>query len=188
MLATQAQSPHCKHTVPKIPNKYSQKFNGATSFPNPTFYGRVRQICYSKTGGPIVGNRSQIHECVHWERKRDRAVSCLWIHKSDLFCTAVKRFLNPLPHSSPYLAVLFPLCTILLFSFWAMPVHTAIVGLGCLKVCDKSSVQLWNCNFAVDLTVSCLRGETFQFNYIDKDLCLIVVYIKNLPLSMFDYS
>ncbi len=76
----------------KIRKKYYQKFNCAALFPIPTFIylwafyiflRSVRIICCSKIGGPIVGNRSQFH------------FLCLGIHKSDLICSALKRFLNP---------------------------------------------------------------------------------------------
>ncbi len=85
---------HCKDTVPKIGNKYSQKWNCAASFPFPTFMylwaifyifpRSVRLFCCSKIGGPCEYiNRSQIHEC--WNREWGCAVSFLEIHKWILF-------------------------------------------------------------------------------------------------------
>ncbi len=71
----------CKDTVPKIRNKYSQKWNCAASFPIPIYI-----IPRSVHRGNIK-NRSQIHKCGIW-KKWDRPVSFLGIHKSDLLCSA----------------------------------------------------------------------------------------------------
>jgi hypothetical protein len=67
---------HWKDTVPKIRNKYFQKWNCAASFQIPTsmylwtiyiFPQSVHLHCCSKIGGQIV-NYSQIHEYGNWER------------------------------------------------------------------------------------------------------------------------
>ncbi len=62
---------HCKDTVLKILNKYSQKLN-----------------CCSKIGRSWEYiNRSQKQECWNWER--GLTVSFLGIHKSDLLCSVI---------------------------------------------------------------------------------------------------
>ncbi len=97
----------------KIRNKYYQKFNCAALFPIPTFIylwafyisiRSVRLICCSKIGGPIVENRSQIHECGNWER--GRAVSCLEVHYINRILFAV--LWNN--HCEPFFCFLFEQC------------------------------------------------------------------------------
>ncbi len=72
---------HCKGTVPKIGNKYFQKWNCAATFRIPTFMylwaiyimpQSVRLFDCGKIGGPGLYciNHSQIHECGNWERGR----------------------------------------------------------------------------------------------------------------------
>jgi hypothetical protein len=75
---------HCKETIAKIRNNYSQKRNCGYSpnFPSPTlmflwallyihiFPWSVCLFCCRKIGGPNVGiyvDRSQAHECGHWD-------------------------------------------------------------------------------------------------------------------------
>ncbi len=88
---------HCT----EIRNRYSQKWNGASSFQISAFMFLWAiyipkigpPIFCSKIGGPIIWeyiNRSQIHECGNWER--GRAVSFLGIHKSN--CRIGGRFQN----------------------------------------------------------------------------------------------
>ncbi len=87
---------HCKDTVPKIWNKYSQKWNCVASLEIPTFmylrainiYPRsVHLFCCNRwtDHGNIHINLSHLHECGNWER--GHAVSFLGIHKSDLLCS-----------------------------------------------------------------------------------------------------
>ncbi len=68
---------HCKDTIPKIRNKYSQKRNCAAPDPIPTFMflwaiylfpWSVCLFCFRKIGGPNVGilDRSQTHEHGNW--------------------------------------------------------------------------------------------------------------------------
>ncbi len=74
---------HCKDTLPKIRNKYSQKWNCAASFPIPTFMylwaiyiflGSVCLLCCIKVGRQILGVRKPLRDtymnvdCGNWER------------------------------------------------------------------------------------------------------------------------
>ncbi len=72
-------NPHCKDIVPKIRNKYSQKWNCVASFTIPTWHIR------SKIGGPIMG----IYKLL--------TVSFLGTHKSDIVCRAA--YLHGCPFS-----------------------------------------------------------------------------------------
>jgi hypothetical protein len=87
--------PHCKDTIPKIWNKYSQKLNCAAShslfhvsdrfiYSHDRSAYLLQQNKWTLSWGYI--NRPQIHECGNW--KRGRAVSFLGIHKTDLVCSA----------------------------------------------------------------------------------------------------
>ncbi len=75
---------HCKDTIPKISNKYSQKRNCVTTVPIPTFMflwaiyifpQSVCLFCCRKIGGLIVGiyiDRSNTHLCgkLEWGRAK----------------------------------------------------------------------------------------------------------------------
>ncbi len=102
----------CVCTVPKIRDKYSQKWNCAASFPISTFMYlwaiyifHDRSIYFAvlrlKTDrGNIHINRSQIHECRNWEK--GRAVSFLGIFGSNFrdSAFALCPFQIPRPHKT----------------------------------------------------------------------------------------
>ncbi len=87
---------HCTDSIPKIHNKYSQKWNCAASVPILTFmfqwaiYIFPRSVCLfccRKIGGRVVGihKSSQKHESGNWDW--GHAVSFLEVHISDFLCS-----------------------------------------------------------------------------------------------------
>jgi hypothetical protein len=74
---------HCKHTVSKIQNKYSQKYKCSASFPISTImYLQLVSALYI----PMIGPPVLLQQNRSTNRERGRAVSFLAIHKSDLVC------------------------------------------------------------------------------------------------------
>ncbi len=94
---------HCKDTIPKIRNKYSQKSKCSSSVPISTsmflwaiyiFPYSVYLFCCRKRCGAILGilyiKRSQTHECGYWDW--GRAIPFLGIHKWDFRCNVLDTY------------------------------------------------------------------------------------------------
>ncbi len=90
---------HCKDTIPKIRNKYSQKRNSAASVTISTlmcpwtiyiFPRSVCIFCSRKIFGPIMeiykSLTDTVHECGNWNW--GRAIPFLGMHKWDFRCSA----------------------------------------------------------------------------------------------------
>jgi hypothetical protein len=95
------REPHCKDTIPKIWNKYSQKRNCVVTVPIPIFmflwaiYIFPRSICLfccrkiGRRSWKYI-DRSQTHECENWDW--GWAIPFLGIHKSKFLCSAFEPF------------------------------------------------------------------------------------------------
>ncbi len=81
--SNQSLKAHCKDTIPKIRNIYSQKRNCAATIPSPTFMflcaiyifpPSVCKFCCRKIGGPIVGIYKSLRDTWMWKlRLRPRS-------------------------------------------------------------------------------------------------------------------
>ncbi len=106
-----AVTPRCKDSVPKILNKYSQKWNLVAPVPIATliflwaiyiFPQSVCLFCCRKIGGPMVGRYKSLTKT--WMFKLGlRTVSFLGAHKSDFLCSAASRKSYLRDHPTLYL-------------------------------------------------------------------------------------